>query len=235
VTHGAPIRIVGVVPNSAWVTTASDDGDVRLWDASSGVVLGDIRTGADITAVAWTPDGNRLATRTRDRVTVWDATGAERAQLHAGPRAPRALAIAPNDDGDLVVWDVAAGVPVAVLDPHRSDVSAVAFSPDGALVASASQETARIDDAATGHTLAYLDRTLGYDPAASVAFDRSGDRLVVSGVDTFARVWDVSRDDRPSAEILKDVACRGGFELDGSVVRPVVTTERCGIGPVAAH
>jgi WD40 repeat protein len=49
------------------------------------------------------------------------------------------------------VWDATTGMPVTASLAHQSDVTAVAFSPDGTRVVTASRDnTARVWDATTG-------------------------------------------------------------------------------------
>ncbi|MFI6518991.1 AAA family ATPase [Spirillospora sp. NPDC050679] len=74
------------------------------------------------------------------------------------------------------------------LGGHRDWVDGVAWSPDGALLATASRDgTARIWDAATGAERAVLD---GHrDCVEAVAWSPGGDLLATAGRDGTARVW----------------------------------------------
>src|SRR5262249_51182046 len=78
------------------------------------------------------------------------------------------------------VWDTATSRLRRALAGHSMDDQAVAFSPDGKRMASASWDcTARIWDTTTWQTLTALDRRPLH--SLSVAFSPDGNRLAVGG------------------------------------------------------
>jgi eukaryotic-like serine/threonine-protein kinase len=77
---------------------------------------------------------------------------------------------------------------IRTLTGHTNDVSAVAFSPDGTLLATGSSQTARLWNAATGQTI----RTLtGHTNGPAVAFSPDG-TLLATGSSQTARLWDIA-------------------------------------------
>lgn len=74
---------------------------------------------------------------------------------------------------------------------HEADITALAYSPDGTRLATASVDgTARIWDAATGATLAVLE---GHrKPIACLAFSPDGRSLATGSEDGTARVWNTA-------------------------------------------
>jgi WD40 repeat protein len=111
--------------------------DVATWPAHA----------APLEALAFAPDGRRLATADRGgNVTVWDV--ASHAKLHtwrAGDTPVRALAFSPdgtriatgNVDGELQIRDSSDGFLEQSWIAHRGLILAIAFSPDGKRLASA--------------------------------------------------------------------------------------------------
>ncbi len=101
-----------------------------------------------VNAVAFSPDGARVATASYDGTTkVWNATtGAEIATMpHEG--SVNAVVFSPDgtrvatasSDGSAKVWNAATGAEIATM-PHEYWVLAIAFSPDGTRVATASSD-----------------------------------------------------------------------------------------------
>ncbi|MFN0010457.1 MAG: protein kinase domain-containing protein [Phycisphaerales bacterium] len=79
----------------------------------------------------------------------------------------------------------------AELRGHTKSISSATFSPDGARIVTASEDTtARVWDAASGASLAELK---GHTKSvSSAAFSSEGTRIVTAGWDETARVWDAA-------------------------------------------
>jgi WD40 repeat protein len=185
------------------LVAATEGAEVRLWDVATGKV---VRTFAGHTAqaiaLAFAPDGRRLATGGRDRaIILWDvATGARLATLAGHTDTVHSVRFSPDGtrlasggyDRRALVWDVSRGAVVATLAGHRDWVSRVAFAPDGATVATASQDRRvrffRVKDgAAFGPTLDHPDGVM------AVAYAPDGAAVATACFDGRVRVWDARR------------------------------------------
>jgi WD40 repeat protein len=112
------------------------------------------------------------------------------------------------------VWDAASGQQIARLKGHEGPVWSAAFSPDGARIVTASNDTtARVWDAASGQEMASLKGHEG--PVWSAAFSPDGARIVTASADTTARVWAVHWATLMRGVDLRDRICRE--KLKGAV------------------
>ena len=154
-----------------------------------------------VTAVAFSPDGERVLTGSDDNTArLWDAaTGSAVATLEGHTGRVSAVAFSPDgeriltgsDDNTARLWDAATGAAVATLAGHAGRVSAVAFSPDGKRVLTGSADnTARLWDAATEAAVATL---AGHTNMSSPPpFSPDGKRVLTASWDKTARLWDAA-------------------------------------------
>lgn len=144
-----------------------------------------------LTAVAYSPDGELLASTGQDRVVrIWDhRSGQMRAALFAGHRDwvwcvgwhPDGNQLASGgDDGAVRLWDVRSGERLFRLEGHAAGVRSLCWSPDGKLLASGGRDGRVVLWEVEG-----LQQLAAWDfpgPVGSVSFDPHGKGLAVSGL-----------------------------------------------------
>jgi WD40 repeat protein/tRNA A-37 threonylcarbamoyl transferase component Bud32 len=147
--------------------------EVKVWDPHTGKVLRTLQGAGG--AMAFSPDGARLATGGRNLI---------------------------DPDSTVKLWDVATGQELFALQGHTGQVLGVAFSPDGACLATCSQDhTVKVWDVRTG--LDHLALAGPTDRVHSVVFSPDGTRLASSSGNQVGRHGEVKiRDAHTGREIL---------------------------------
>ncbi|RRR75970.1 MAG: hypothetical protein EI684_03720 [Candidatus Viridilinea halotolerans] len=151
----APVALA-LAPDGATLALALEQR-VELRDAATGQLRTTLRHSADVQALAFAPEHPLLAVGMgSEAIMIWDVAAGrplQELQLHA-VRDPLALPgpltsmrFAPDGDhlatgdqnGNLVIWQLSTGQALRQLSVGQRVISEVAFSPDGLVVAAASE------------------------------------------------------------------------------------------------
>jgi WD40 repeat protein len=198
---------VAVSPDGTRIAAASDDGNVLLWPVGGGEpvrIQAHDRTAA--TAV-FSSDGRRLWTSGGDAwLRSWDPgkgtlieeitaqSGLAAQQLALSPDGRRAATWGQHrgakgsEAGRFWLWDLATGDPLAEPERHEGALSGITYSPDGALIATASEDhTVRLWDAKTGAAKAVLTSPQG--AVNALEFAGGGELIYSAGADARLIRW----------------------------------------------
>jgi WD40 repeat protein len=196
---------------AALVAAASDE--LSVWETASGELLASWPQSSWVTAVAFRPQGDLLATGHDDNVVrIWDLHGMEvLRELQGRDRAVSALAfsvdgqfLASAGEGRTIfLWNVETGELRGRLVGHTDRIPALAWHPDRRRLVSAGWDTtARVWDVTTCEPIILLN-----SHAAQVhmlAFSPDGQWLACADSANAIHVWDANRN--RTVRILRDHA-----------------------------
>eukprot|EP00913_Durusdinium_trenchii_P023310 g21888.t1 len=133
-------------PDGRFLATSRLDGIAKVWNAETGEELFSLKQPFGHYSVAFSPDGNRLATVSKHRITVWDwRQNKTICEIPGGLHTVEFSAngkwlLAPQIGNEVVLWDATTGEKLFGFLAHRRKVFSAAFSTDGRRIVTSSND-----------------------------------------------------------------------------------------------
>lgn len=198
-------------PDSQQLAVGSQDRNVIVFDVQNGNILRTLETRFGVYSLAFSPDGRYLAADVF-AIMLWDLkTGKVVKTLEGHQNSVRDLAFS-NDNRFLAsassdktarIWNVETGETVKILETKtpitvnyspqplnwKMPVTAVAFSPDGKILAVATGRAVHLWEVSTGKMVRTLE---GHSQSVtSVAFLHDSRTLASGSLDGTVRLWSI--------------------------------------------
>jgi WD40 repeat protein len=172
--HSAAVSAVSYSPDGSRISTSSDDGSVRIWDAATGAPLRTVIAGHEksVSDVEFSPDGSYVV-----MAAGHDKDPARRCVLDGQPACLRY-------DGTDAAIVVNSSTGVKLTELQHDGVNTATFSPDGSRVMTADNNEVCIWDLKKSRRAKCVTDQL----FTSAKFSPDGKRFVTAG--SGAAVWD---------------------------------------------
>lgn len=201
VEHEATVNRIRFSPDGSFLASASDDRTARLWEVTTGKEIARMIHEDSLISVEFAREPEHVVTVSRDATArVWDCSRCSNYRPLRHASNVDVIRISPDGrwiatggaDGVVKVWNHRRKQVFQVVHetqaPYPARISSLAFSPDGKLLATASEldNISRIWNAATGEPVAQLPHAEGIN---FTIFNHDGTLLGTASADCTARLW----------------------------------------------
>jgi len=191
---------------------------VKVWQVKDGLLLNTLNQyGGQISTIGFSQDSSLLISNSTQGMRLWRVSDGALLQLWETPAT--SLALSPDgstvafgmNDSTIQLWRISDKKLLQTLKGHAADVWNVAFSADGAMLASVSSDGVRLWKMSDSALLHLLDKVYAFD------FSPDGSMLV-SAASEGVRLWRVSDGQRLQSLASRNPPAWVSFSPEGSVV-----------------
>jgi WD40 repeat protein len=217
--HAGTIHSLAFSPDGKFLITGSDDKSAKLWQLDNGRELRTLAGHSEsVSSAAFSPDGRHIAVGDWDKfITLWDLASGRQLRSFGGDRGV-VWSIAFSPDGrwlaagtsnkipsdvieegskdnnrSIQLWDLTNGQERLLFNGLANYSNAVAFSPDGKLLASAGGNGIKLWNVATWAEVHFVP---GNRSSGVIAFSPNG-KLLVSGSTDGLTLFNLTKGHRP--------------------------------------
>ena len=196
--NGSTINTIAFSQNGKLIASGSDDGEINLWESSSGQIRKQIKASKELSikTLAFSPDGTLIASGFHNGlIAIWDINGTLQNSFGICSCTVNSVAfsrdgtmlVSGNSSGEVILWNILTGLPIRTFENKGANYStcSVAFSPDGQSIAASNNIGIRLWNVADGSDKGQLrspDNTIifsvAYSPDGSMIASASGDKKV---------------------------------------------------------
>ncbi|MEG4027206.1 MULTISPECIES: AAA-like domain-containing protein [unclassified Microcoleus] len=238
--HTDKIRMAIFSPSGQILVSASNDKTVKIWQRNGELIHNLKGHSGQITSVSFSPDGKIIASASTDGTfKLWKTDGeeflslkVERGWITSANFSPDGQIIAAaGTDGTVKLWSlrkvteklqkqqsIEASTDIKllrILQIESDKIMSVTFSPDGAMLATASAGgTARIWSK-DGTPLSTLKHTSG---VTNISFSPDSQMLLSASTDKMLRLWNIDGTLLKTLKGNKDAVWSATFSPDGKVI-----------------
>jgi len=238
--HTAKIRNAIFSPSGQLIISASDDQTLKIWQKNGKLIHNLKGHSGQVTSVSFSRDGNIIASASVDgTVKLWKINGEELSSFQVDRGWITSTSFSPDGqiiaaagtDGTVKLWSLTKLVEkmqkqqsieastdiklLRTLQMESDKIMTVTFSPDGAMLATASAGgTARIWSK-DGTPLSILKHTGGL---TNISFSPDSQMLLSASTDKMVRLWNVDGTLLKTLKGNKDAVWSASFSPDGKAI-----------------
>ncbi len=205
---GSAVNSVAMSPDGNYLAVGLANNDVKILNPNTGATIATLSGHtASIKAVAFSPDGTKLATASAsatNNIKIWETSGWTNTQtlthlssgvlsLAFNPAGTQLASGATAATDNLIVWLVADWSTVTSKTHSSVGVLSVVYSPDGTLLATGADDTTNNikiwETSGWTNTQTLSSHT---DSVTSLAFNPAGTRLASASKDDLIKLWNTT-------------------------------------------